>query len=168
MLEMAFLVRALRHRPCLQEFFDQVAAAAIGALLENGFAPSNEVALGITVAAEKRSPTFRAPFHHFPFRAVRARDADCLLLNELAFRIVAACDEFTVAPVLLHQVVSATGAFLFERYILALLAANLLGGFTFRITGTSEERSKAAFFENHRATAVLTIFLLVLLTQIAP
>src|SRR5690348_760478 len=58
LLVLALGVRALPHRPRLEEFFDHVRAAALRTLLRHGFAPRHEIALRPAVAAEERLPLF--------------------------------------------------------------------------------------------------------------
>ncbi len=166
MLVFALGVRTLRHRTCLQILLDQVAAAALRTLLGNRFAPSDEVALGVAIAAVESPAALRAALHNFALRAVRARDANGLLLNVLAFRVIAAGDKLAVASKLLHQVALALRAFLFERNIFALLAADLFGRLAIGVTGAGEELPEAALLQNHGPAAVLAVLLLVLLADL--
>ena len=167
MFELAFLVGALREWSRLEEFFDEIRAAAIGTFLHDGLAPRNEIALRITVAAEEGAAAFRSAFHHLAFGAVRARHANGFLLNELAFRVVAARHEFAIAAKLLHQVAIALRAFFFERNVFTLLAANLFGRLAIGVARAGEECSEASLLEDHRTPTVFAIFGLVLFAEIA-
>jgi len=117
MLIAAILIGTLRHRACFQKLLNQVAGPALRTLFRNGPAPGDEIAIGIPITAIECPASLRAPLHDFALGAVRAFYADGLLFDEFTLRIVAASDKLTIPAELLHQVVSALRALLFERLI---------------------------------------------------
>src|ERR1041385_3870878 len=126
-LVLAIAVGALDERAGLQPLLDHVGAAALGALLGDRLAPGDELAIGVAVAAVEGLALLGAALDDVAFAAFGTFDADQLLLDVLAGRVVAAGGEFAETAVLDHQVVAAVGALLIERLIgLLLLSAELL------------------------------------------
>src|SRR5262249_9965518 len=88
-------------------------------------------------------------------------------LHVLAVWISAAGDELAVTAMTQHHVAPAFRANLFQRNIRNFLALiETARGFALRISGASHELTEPAALQNHRASAVLAIFLLRSLLQV--
>ena len=99
--------------------------------------------------------------------AVRAGNADGLLLHVLTRGIVATRDELAEPSELLDQVVVALRALLFERHIgLLLRSADLLGRLAIRVSGAGVELTEAALLQDHGAAAILAVLFGVLLGEV--
>src|ERR1035437_6663690 len=147
----------------LEPLLHHVRAAALGAFLGHGLAPGDERAVGIAVAAVERLALLGAALHDLALRALRALDADCLLLDVLAGGVIAARRELAEPAILHHQVVAALRALFVERRILLLRAADLFGGLAVGVSGAGQEGAEAALLQDHGAAAVFAVFLFALL-----
>src|ERR1035441_6253620 len=162
-LVLALRVRTLPYNARLEPLLHHVGAAALGALLRHGLAPSDEGAVGVAVAAVERLALLGTALDDLALRALRALDADGFLLDVLAGGVIAARRELAEPAELQNQVALALRALLVERLILLLGAADLFGGLAIGVSGAGQEGAEAALLQDHGAAAVFAVFLFTLL-----
>src|SRR5579862_298831 len=143
----------------LIELIKEDGGAAIGASLGHGFFPGGELAIRVPAASVERS-AFGAAHHNFTGAALfRTRNAESLLLDVSALRVVAASRKRPIAAVLDDKVAAVLGTFLVQHLVcdgcgLPFLHNNFLRVSAFRIARASKEKPETAALDGHGLAAL--------------